>query len=135
VTYEEAKQVLIAEAPDYRDMIMALPDRDKLDALGELERCLIETRLQQLLLVGRINRAYMKTQTHIVLGKPLTEREEAVAKLLCAGLANHEIADEVGISVKTVDTHRHHVLIKLGLKNNASLALHGVREGWISQHE
>lgn len=77
----------------------------------------------------------MKTQAHIVRGKPLTAREEAVARLLCAGLANREIADEVGISVKTVDTHRHHVLVKLGLKNNSALALHGVREGWISYHE
>ena len=68
-------------------------------------------------------------------GSPLTAHEERVAKLLCAGLTNQEIADRIGVSVKTIDTQRHHVLVKLALKNNAALMLHGVRAGWISIHE
>lgn len=55
MTYEEAKRVLVTEAPDYHDAIVALPDQSQLDALDVLARGLILTRLQQLLLVGRVN--------------------------------------------------------------------------------
>lgn len=44
----------------------------------------------------------------------LSDREREVAKYLIAGLTNAEIAKIFDISVKTIDTHRGHVLRKLG---------------------
>ncbi len=61
----------------------------------------------------------------------LTDRELEVAKYLALGLTNHDIAKELDISVKTVDTHRLHVMKKLGLKNNALLVHYAVRYGWL----
>ena len=64
--------------------------------------------------------------------KDLTAREDQVAKMLVQGLSNREIATKLDISQKTVDTHRGHLLQKLGLKNNVELTLHGVAVGWVT---
>lgn len=53
----------------------------------------------------------------------LTSREFEVAQRLSAGQSNGEIATALAISIKTVDTHRGHALTRLGLVNNAELAL------------
>lgn len=60
---------------------------------------------------------------------PLTPRELEVAERLAAGKRNREIADELGCSVKTIDTHRWHILRKLHVRNNVELVLALLREG------
>jgi len=62
----------------------------------------------------------------------LTAREAEVAGYLAVGATNHEIAETCGISIKTVDTHRAHILDKLGVRNNVELARHALREGWVT---
>ncbi len=42
-------------------------------------------------------------------------------------LSNQEVADELFISVKTVDTHKSHILDKLGLKNTAELVKYAIK--------
>lgn len=54
--------------------------------------------------------------------KTLSPREREVATALAAGGRNREIATQLGISIKTVDTHRMKALGKLGCRNNADLA-------------
>ena len=44
---------------------------------------------------------------------PLTERETAILSLFAQGLVGKEVADEMGISFLTVETHRHHIVAKL----------------------
>lgn len=51
----------------------------------------------------------------------LTERELQIVHLIKKGLSSREIADNLDISLKTVEVHRHNVLKKLKLKNSASL--------------
>ena len=62
----------------------------------------------------------------------LTEREIEVAQAVAHGLDKHEIAKSMGISLKTFDTHRGHVLKKLGLRNVAQLTLVAVRRGAVT---
>ena len=62
----------------------------------------------------------------------LTEREEEVLILIARGLANQEIADDLGISERTVRTHVGHVLAKLRLSNRTQAALYAIREGLVS---
>lgn len=62
----------------------------------------------------------------------LTAREREVAQLLVEGLTNGAIARDLHVSVKTVDSHRHHVLQKLGCRNIADLTRLAVREGMTS---
>jgi DNA-binding CsgD family transcriptional regulator len=52
----------------------------------------------------------------------LSGREQEVARLVAAGLANREIAARLHLSVRTVETHVRHMLTKLGLLNRTQLA-------------
>jgi DNA-binding CsgD family transcriptional regulator len=62
----------------------------------------------------------------------LTAREAEVAEHLALGATNREIAETLGTSIKTVDSHRGAVMRKLGLRNNVELARHALREGWVT---
>ncbi len=52
----------------------------------------------------------------------LSNREIQVLRALALGQTNREIASDYGISVKTVDTYRARLLLKLRLRNNAELS-------------
>lgn len=54
----------------------------------------------------------------------LTSRELEIVRHLARGRRNADIAAELGLSVKTVSTHRSNALAKLGLANNIELALY-----------
>lgn len=56
----------------------------------------------------------------------LTKRELEVLSLIANGRSNKEAADELFISIKTVDTHKTHILDKLGLKNTAELVKYAI---------
>jgi two-component system, NarL family, invasion response regulator UvrY len=60
----------------------------------------------------------------------LTAREQQVMEMLARGMTNREIAEHLSISIKTVDTHRGHVLKKLGLRNNSELTRFAVKHGY-----
>ena len=59
----------------------------------------------------------------------LTPREEEVLRLLARGHTNAEIAESLVISVKTVETHRAHILDKLGLRKRAELVRYAETHG------
>ena len=61
----------------------------------------------------------------------LTAREKQVMEMLARGMTNREIAEHLQISIKTVDTHRGHVLKKLGLRNNSELTRFAVKHGYV----
>jgi DNA-binding CsgD family transcriptional regulator len=52
----------------------------------------------------------------------LTDRELEVARLVTAGKTNREIAAELFLSEKTVETHLSHAFAKLGVSSRAALA-------------
>jgi two-component system invasion response regulator UvrY len=62
----------------------------------------------------------------------LTARELQVMEMLARGMTNREIAVDLNISIKTVDTHRGHVLKKLGLRNNSELTRFAVKHGYVA---
>jgi DNA-binding NarL/FixJ family response regulator len=61
----------------------------------------------------------------------LTDREKQVLKLVAEGLSNKEVADVLGVSVKTAMSHREHVMEKLGLHNRTELVRFALRKGVI----
>jgi DNA-binding NarL/FixJ family response regulator len=61
----------------------------------------------------------------------LTPREMEVLKLVAEGYTNQEIADQLVISIKTVQAHRANVMEKLGLRNITHLVRFAVRAGLI----
>ena len=61
--------------------------------------------------------------------EPLTAREQEVLGLLAAGRRNHEIAQELGVSVKTVEFHITHLLEKLGARSRTEAILKARQKG------
>ncbi len=61
----------------------------------------------------------------------LSDREVEILKLISQGKTNRRIAEELGISIKTVDTHRTRMMKKLNLHNAAELIRHAVEQGLI----
>ena len=72
------------------------------------------------------------TQGKVTLPNDLTKREQEVLALVASGKSNQEVADDLFISIKTVDTHKNHILDKLGLKNTAELVKYAIRNKLIS---
>jgi len=71
-----------------------------------------------------------KTQTMVEdeSESPLSRRERQIIKLLAEGYSNKKIADELYISIKTVETHRHHIMEKLDLDSFADLVKYAIKE-------
>ena len=61
------------------------------------------------------------------LPNDLTKREYEVLGLVSMGKGNKEIAELLFISVKTVETHKGHILEKLGLRNSAELIKYAIK--------
>lgn len=62
----------------------------------------------------------------------LTEREREILQLIAEGRANREIAELLNISIKTVESHRSHLMEKLNIRNIAELTQYAIRKGLIS---
>ena len=63
----------------------------------------------------------------------LTRREREIIALVALGLRNYEVADQLGISVKTAEGHMTQIMKKLGMTSRAQLASWAVREGLLQQ--
>jgi two-component system response regulator NreC len=64
--------------------------------------------------------------------RPLSPRETAVLRLLAQGHTYQEAADHLGVSVKTIETHRKRLSDKLGLKSRAELFRFAVQGGLLA---
>lgn len=64
---------------------------------------------------------------------PLSEREREVLRLLALGHTNQEIAKMLFISVRTAETHRAHIMQKLGLASRAELVRYALSEGLLEE--
>ena len=62
----------------------------------------------------------------------LTEREREVLKLIAEGLSSKEIASELGVSLKTIDSHRSNLMEKLDIHKVSGLVRYAIREGLVA---
>ncbi|QUL37637.1 response regulator transcription factor [Erythrobacter sp. JK5] len=67
--------------------------------------------------------------------RSLTAREGEVLSLVATGASNVEIADRLGISVKTVEKHRASLMAKLEVNSVAQLLAVALREGYLDAHK
>jgi len=63
----------------------------------------------------------------------LTQREREILKLIAEGYKNKEIADDLCISVKTVEKHRSNLMEKLNLHNVQALTAFAIEKGLVSR--
>jgi DNA-binding NarL/FixJ family response regulator len=62
-------------------------------------------------------------------GAELSSREREITQLFAEGYSTREIAARLHVSVKTVSTHREHIMAKLGIHGIAQLTRYALREG------
>jgi DNA-binding NarL/FixJ family response regulator len=70
-----------------------------------------------------------KKQRQFEVENPLTNREREILQLICAQQTTQEIADQLFLSVRTVEGHRNNMLEKTNTRNTAGLVLYAVRHG------
>jgi DNA-binding NarL/FixJ family response regulator len=77
------------------------------------------------------NQTLDRNGTRKSLGVRLTSREFEVLQLVAEGSANKQVAAELGISIKTVEKHRQHVMQKLNIHETAGLTRYAIAQGII----
>ena len=75
-------------------------------------------------------RKALKTRT---TWETLTQREREILKLIAEGYKNKQIADDLCISVKTVEKHRANIMEKLNLHNVQALTTYAIEKGLVSR--
>lgn len=75
--------------------------------------------------------AQLRGRDDRLLHQRLSTREYQIMLMLLKGRSLTDIGEEMMISVKTVSTHRTHILEKLGVSSTAELVLYAVRQGLI----
>jgi DNA-binding NarL/FixJ family response regulator len=73
------------------------------------------------------------TRRAAAAGGRLTRREEDVLRFVALGFLAKEIAGRLGISIKTVETHKAKGMIKLGLKNRIDIVRYAMLQGWLQE--
>jgi DNA-binding NarL/FixJ family response regulator len=68
----------------------------------------------------------------LAVGK-LSAREEDVLRLVAWGLLSKEVAAQLKISIKTVETHKANALLKLGIKTRADIVRYALLQGWLQE--
>ena len=63
----------------------------------------------------------------------LSSREREILRLICKGRTNKQIAEELYLSVRTVERHRTSIMRKAGLENRAELVAYAVRQGFLHE--
>lgn len=66
-----------------------------------------------------------------VIGEQLTPREQSAAVLLAYGYTNQDIARELNVSIRTVESERAHLMRKLGFDRRAELVRWALENGFL----
>jgi len=84
-----------------------------------------------------INRFTSKArgQEETVVTSPLTEREQEILKLTAKGVSNKDIADNLCLSIRTVQSHLSNIFKKLAVGSRTEAILYGLRRGWFTIEE
>ena len=92
-------------------------------------------KISQLMAEGYVKRVEKGTPDAPQRDAPLTRREREVLALVASGLTNQQIADQLFISPRTVDTHRTNIMQKLDIHDLANLVRYAIEHGVISEGE
>lgn len=86
-------------------------------------------------LTDQVVTSYVQTHARAaeITDTDLSERETDVVRLTAFGYSNKEIAKQLGISVKTVETYKARAMEKLGLHSRAGLVRYAMQQGWLDQ--
>jgi DNA-binding NarL/FixJ family response regulator len=85
--------------------------------------------VSSIMLAKYINKEFPSSMKPFKPDVQLTKRETEIIRMISEELTNAEIGVKLGISVRTVDTHRRNLLQKLDVKNTAGLVRYAIQNG------
>jgi DNA-binding NarL/FixJ family response regulator len=146
----EATRQILEAVPDTRVLVLTMHESDQMvrralaaGARGyllksDLTECLAKAvkaivdgkrfltpKVSEIVLDG-----FLRTRSEHRQGQRTTPREMEIVCLLAEGKSNKEIAAQLGITVRTVETHRAKIMLKLDLHSLADLINYAIRQGW-----
>jgi DNA-binding NarL/FixJ family response regulator len=131
-TEELVHQVFEAGARSY---ILKTDGKDQLEAalrsLAE-HKPYFTTQVGEILFAKLLSKKKSAASEEPATTGRLTDREREIVQLLAEGKSNKEVADILGISVKTTETHRAAIMKKLQLKAFSELVRYAIRNHIIS---
>jgi DNA-binding NarL/FixJ family response regulator len=122
------RQVVEAGAAGY--ILKSDAGRDLVNAIVALQRnkTFFSSRVADLVLETA---ARNKNRPDLAVRDVLTSREREVVQLLAEGKSTREVAETLGLSVKTAETHRSNIMRKLDLHSVSELVLYAVRNNLV----
>ncbi|MBI4291705.1 MAG: response regulator transcription factor [Betaproteobacteria bacterium] len=125
--FEEEAYVLGALQAGVRGYVL------KAQAAGDLVRAINEVSRGSIYLSPGISRAVVDAYLNKTNFKedPLTERELQVLQLIAEGKSTKEVAQILGVSFKTAESHRMRIMSKLDIHNAAGLVRYAIRRGLV----
>jgi DNA-binding CsgD family transcriptional regulator len=85
-------------------------------------------------MAGSMVSSFLQAGTKVAsTGTTLTDRESRVLRRIAEGHSNKEIATELGLSIKTVETYKMRACDKLGLRRRADIVRFAVQAGWLHE--
>jgi DNA-binding NarL/FixJ family response regulator len=151
--------LLLEQYPDLKIIILSMHAADhfiyhmmKLGVRSYLPKDIDQQRLKEAIgevvvdgyfINDRISKAMLKGMRSAAPAKPtfgantpsLTHREQEVLQLICQGQTTQQMADQLFISVRTVEGHRKNLLEKTGTPNSVSLAVFAIRHNLLDRDE
>ena len=149
----EAAKAIKRIAPDVRIVALTRHDDEafvkELVAAGSAGYVLKQSRSNELLnavrvvarggnyldsaIEARANAQAAATDTGRTKRSVVSDREAEVLRLMAIGHSNKEIADRLGISVKTVEVHKTNAMRKLGFRGRIDVVRYAVLQGWLRE--
>jgi two-component system, NarL family, response regulator NreC len=142
---------VIERAPDARVLVLSMHDRPRdvrrafdSGAHGYLPKAAADEDLVRAIRAVASGQRYVHPSLGAALATPagdhgplddLTAREREVLRLLALGHTNQEIAERLVVSVRTVESHRAHVMTKLRVDTRAGLVREALRAGLLEEDE
>jgi two-component system response regulator NreC len=150
----EATRQIVAELPNVKIIALSMHDDRrfvlnmlKAGAAGYMLKDCAFKDLAKAIRVVMANKTYLSNEIADIVVKDylasstpvessafhlLSPREREVLQLIAEGQTSARIADNLHISVKTVETHRQQIMVKLKIKSVAELTKYAIREGLTS---
>jgi len=95
---------------------------EKAEIIKAVKKCLDNKKYLNRKLIKKAKKGSQVQKDTFTLKYKLTTRERDVLELMLKEASNNEIGNSLGISKRTVETHRKNIMLKLGAKNNIGLA-------------
>jgi DNA-binding NarL/FixJ family response regulator len=132
LTMHESEQIIreVLEAGAHGYLLKSDAGRDLVSAVTALHRNkrFFTSKVAEMVLE---NVTRSKLRPEVAVKDVLTAREREVVQFLAEGKSTREVAEVLGLSVKTAETHRSNVMRKLDLHSVSELVLYAVRNGLV----